>query len=49
MKPGPNVDEWGGSEWVEMTPEEVKREAELGELVKKVLCCTEIQALYRSR
>lgn len=36
MKPGDDVDEWGGSEWVEKTPGETKREDELEDLVKKV-------------
>eukprot|EP00752_Nemacystus_decipiens_P010451 g9310.t1 len=36
MKPGKEVDEWGGSVWEERTPEESKREAGLEDLVKKV-------------
>lgn len=36
MKPGKEVDEWGGSPWEERTPEESKRDAGLEDLVKKV-------------
>lgn len=36
MKAGKEVNEWGGSEWEELTPEECKREAGLEDLVKKV-------------
>ena len=52
MKPGDDRDEWGGSTWVERTPEEVKRESELGDLVKKVIAqdvsfvCRRIQDYY---
>lgn len=36
MKPGKDVDEWGGSEWEEKTPAEIKQEDGLEDLVKKV-------------
>lgn len=36
MKPGNEVDEWGGSAWEQRAPEESKREAGLEDLVKKV-------------
>lgn len=39
MVPGKDVDEWGGSEWVEMPQEEQKRDEGLAELVKQVLVC----------
>lgn len=36
MKPGKDVDEWGGSEWEEKTPAESKLEEGLEDLVKQV-------------
>ena len=42
MKPGNEVDEWGGSVWEERTPEERKREDGLEDLVKKVSECTRV-------
>lgn len=36
MKPGKDVDEWGGSVWEEKTPAESKQEEGLEDLVKQV-------------
>ena len=53
MKPGREVDEWGGSVWEEPTPEESKRDAGLEDLVKKVnvpemYVQTRVARLFRS-
>lgn len=46
MKPGDDRDEWGGSTWAKRTPEEVKRESEIGDLVKKVIA-QDVSFVYR--